>query len=333
MSTIDDIIISVIIPVYNAEQTLNRCIQSLVEQTHHKIEIIFIDDGSTDSSIEIIQHLSQTDSRTRLILKQNEGPGSARNRGLEQMTGDYFCFIDCDDYVDKNYLSLLLSYALKYDANIVQTDYISIDTNEKVQQASSNKQELLISPASCLLEFSKQEKIYNFPWGKLFKSDTFRKIRFPQLYKAEDKVYLYKILMKCNRCFITNERTYYYVLTTNSLSRACLSMKDFDEIKAGIEILNLCKSTQIHLIPYWSAYIASRAALLYCKLSCSDINDKKKLMDYTLAVFNLYYHNKNNSFIIAKKKRALFIYSFRFNKQITVWLYKILFNRTKRKSI
>lgn len=310
-------LISVIVPVYNAEETLERCIRSLLAQSHRNMELLLINDGSTDYSAGILFDYARRDERIRVFSIRNSGPGMARNIGLEHMKGDYFCFADSDDYADRHYLSRMLSEAVLYNADIVQADYLTVNVKGKVKQGCKHLPELITGAALCLGKFSRQERITNFPWGKLFKSSLMRDIRFPALYKSEDKVFLFKALERCSCLYLSDLKLYYYVIEPGSLSRSPFSLKDMDEVKAGLEIHKLCARSCPSLLPWWDTFIASKAALCYCKLKGTSLADKKALLQSLSEVFDTYYRKCRLSFILKKRKRGMFILLFRLSKSLT----------------
>lgn len=317
-------LISVIIPVYNAEDTLDRCIRSLLAQTHRNTELLFINDGSTDYSAAILFDYAKRDKRIRVLSIRNSGPGMARNIGLEHMQGDYFCFADSDDYADRHYLSRMLSEAVLYHADIVQTDYFTVNEKGEIKSGRKHLPELITGTALCLRKFSEQERITNFPWGKLFRSSLMKDIRFPALYKSEDKVFLFKAFERCNCLYLSDQKLYYYVMEPGSLSRAPFSLKDLDEVKAGLEIHKLCARSCPSLLPYWNTFIASKAALTYCKLKGISIADKQQLLQSLAETFDTFFRKCRLSFILKRRKRGAFILLFRLSKSFTAWMYEQL---------
>lgn len=317
-------LISVIIPVYNAEDTLDRCIRSLLAQTHRNTELLFINDGSTDYSAAILFDYAKRDERIRVLSIRNSGPGIARNIGLEHMQGDYFCFADSDDYADRHYLSRMLSEAVLYNADIVQTDYFTVNEKGDIKSGRKHLPELITGTALCLRKFSEQERITNFPWGKLFRSSQMKDIRFPALYKSEDKVFLFKAFERCNCLYLSDQKLYYYVMEPGSLSRAPFSLKDLDEVKAGLEIHKLCARSCPSLLPYWNTFIASKAALTYCKLKGISIADKQQLLQSLAETFDTFFRKCRLSFILKRRKRGAFILLFRLSKSFTAWMYEQL---------
>ena len=115
--------ISVIVPIYNVEQYVERCLNSIIENTYKNLEIICINDGSTDNSLKILEKIAENEQRIKIIDKINGGVSSARNIGLDVATGDYIAFVDSDDWVHNRYFEILLDFAIKEEADIVACDY------------------------------------------------------------------------------------------------------------------------------------------------------------------------------------------------------------------
>ena len=116
--------VSVVVPVYNTEKYLQRCIQSILGQTYERLELILIDDGSTDSSGTLCDAAAQKDSRVKVLHKENEGAGEARNYGINMAEGDYICFVDSDDYIAHRYIEIMLKTAERYDCGLVQCNFL-----------------------------------------------------------------------------------------------------------------------------------------------------------------------------------------------------------------
>lgn len=139
-------LISVVLPIYNVEQYLNRSIESVVNQSYTNLEIILVDDGSTDSSPEICEKWKDKDPRIKVIHKKNAGLGYARNTGIENATGEYICFFDSDDFIDSNTIKSSFETASEHDADIVLFGYRSVDSNEQLIQ------EFIPTPSQTIFE-------------------------------------------------------------------------------------------------------------------------------------------------------------------------------------
>ena len=127
----DDIVISIIVPIYNTEKYLNECVDSIINQTYKNIEIILVNDGSTDNCLKICDEYAKKDKRVKVIHKENGGLSSARNSGLDILTGKYVCFIDSDDYVATTFVYDMFNLITKYNADIVEGSYQTINDAER----------------------------------------------------------------------------------------------------------------------------------------------------------------------------------------------------------
>lgn len=193
--------VSIIIPVYNASKYLDKCIESLINQSYKKIEIIIIDDGSTDNSLEIIQSYASENDNIRYYSQNNQGVSSARNKGISLSSGEYIFFIDADDWVEREYIEKMVENVGE-DTDFVYCDWI-IESKEKniidsvMKYGFNNSEE-----ASELLEFYIINRAGCAPWGKLFKKSIIdkNKIRFlKNLPIAEDYLFIINYLTKSNK--------------------------------------------------------------------------------------------------------------------------------------
>lgn len=209
--------VSIIVPIYNVEKYLERCVTSILNQTYKNIEVLLIDDCATDTSGEIAKKFEQKDSRCRYIKREkNGGLSAARNTGVENATGEYLSFIDSDDWVSENFIAHLINKAKEQDADITVCDYTMIDDNGKETKANT---------LGNLNDNSKLEEkiayIRNHVVTKLFKKDFFIKqnLKFPEdIRRAEDMGIIIPLLTRTNKIAILNEALYYYYQRSNSLS-------------------------------------------------------------------------------------------------------------------
>ncbi len=212
-----DILIDVIIPVYNKENTIKRCIDSVLKQTYHNFRIILIDDGSTDSSYEICS--SYQDARIKLIKQENAGVGAARNTGLENLVGQKVVFIDADDFVKPTYLADLLKYK-EYD--LVVQGYITCSENGKVLRKVNSEESIAKKTEFGEKLFEKEKfKFMTIPWNKLFDTRIIIEngVSFRKINLGEDICFVFDYLQFSNSVKFCKESNYCYVQTKNSLSR------------------------------------------------------------------------------------------------------------------
>ena len=168
--------VSVIIPIYNVEKYLAECIESVINQTFSDLEIILVNDGSTDNCREICENYKRKDNRIKLIHKSNGGPSSARNAGIDIAKGDYFTFIDSDDYIMPDMIEQLIYVSQSTDADIsicCKSDYK--DESDK----GINKDIEILTKEETLKCILTEKKILTSPCGKLYKRNLFNKVRYP----------------------------------------------------------------------------------------------------------------------------------------------------------
>lgn len=208
-------IVSIIVPVYNVENYLKRCIESIINQTYNHLEIILVDDGSTDNSGAICDEYSQKDSRIRVIHKENGGLSSARNAGLDICTGEYVSFIDSDDFVSASFVEQMLNLLLTNDCDIVKCSFVR-GTNNRFNGEDTEK--------SAIVTLLGREATYNSQYSviacdKLYKISLFYDIRFPLVKKCEDEATYYKLAYAAKKVCITKRALYYYFMSENSIMR------------------------------------------------------------------------------------------------------------------
>lgn len=213
--------VSIIIPVYNLEKYIDNCLKSVVEQTYRNLEIICIDDGSTDSSAEKIKKFMNSDKRIRYHYKKNSGLSATRNFGIKLATGDYLIYIDPDDYFEKNAIEKMLETALKNSADIVCADmkFITSIGDCSVNIVEANNVEAVASVATIdnLFVDSKSGFIVN---GNLYKLDFIKDMRFDSsLLNGEDAVFMLEAMLKKPKIYFLNGKYYVALIRTDSMSR------------------------------------------------------------------------------------------------------------------
>lgn len=236
--------ISVIVPVFNVEKYLDRCILSIVSQTYLDIEIILIDDGSTDSSSVICDTWEQKDNRIKVIHKKNEGVSIARNTGIDAAQGEYVYFVDGDDYLESNAFEKMYNIIKKYDVDFVYCGFNQIDSIDRKIYDETGKSNIR-KKEEVLDEFFEQnitKTLMYPPWNKLCKAQIVKKIKFNNNYKiGEDVLFNFMLLDESKRVYFLNETLYNYIIRKNSAMRENFSSKKFDYVYAAYDIENICK--------------------------------------------------------------------------------------------
>lgn len=204
--------VSVIVPAYNASNYIDKCINSLVAQTLKDIEIIVIDDGSTDDTYE---KLSTYKDQIKIIKQKNGGVANARNKGLSVATGEYIAYVDSDDWVEENMFELLYNKAKKDDYDVVECDFYYVDDH--------NTWDGMVDIDIDITNIEEKKKYYinMFPviWNKIYKKEKIKDINFKSGVWAEDVEYLYRILPNIDNIGKINKKLYYYYQRTISESR------------------------------------------------------------------------------------------------------------------
>lgn len=224
--------LSIIVPVYNVEKYLDKCIVSILNQDYEDFELILVNDGSTDRCIEICNKYLSKDKRIVLINKSNGGLSSARNAGLDIARGKYIGFVDSDDWIEKDMYSTLLNIANKYESDIVQCEYQSVvEDDYKI----NNKQSIL----NHFTNLQAIDQMYGdryisatVSWNKIYNKNLFKDIRFPIGKLHEDEFTTYKLLYKSKKVTYTSKKLYYYRQTPNSIMNSKFSIRRLDIIQA-----------------------------------------------------------------------------------------------------
>lgn len=223
-----DPLVSIVIPVYNVEEYLEECFNAVVEQTYENIEIILIDDGSTDDSGVIGDRLVQNESRAILVHKDNGGLSDARNVGIRLAKGEYITFVDSDDYIDKRFIEKLLKSAVKAGADIVQCDN---SRNASLLGKGSNKFAVM-SGQEAFIELMKFRIVSPTAWGKLYRLSLFRgnNLEFPIGRLHEDTAILYKLVYFANTIVCLDMILYYYRINYSSIMTSVYTKNHYESV-------------------------------------------------------------------------------------------------------
>lgn len=220
--------VSVIVPVYNVEKCIYKCIESILNQTFTDFELILVDDGSTDDSGIICDEYATKDSRISVIHKKNSGLSEARNYGIVAANGEYLSFIDSDDWVEEDFLKVLYENAIKYRAEIVAVNLHKVYDNGAesklhIEEACYSGKEVL----NCL--YGKHSIYMNVACNKLYKRTLFDNIRYPVGKTHEDGFTTYKLLNLCNKVYLSDYDGYCYYQRSDSIMNRKFSESRIDE--------------------------------------------------------------------------------------------------------
>lgn len=209
-------LISVIVPVYNVQEYLTNCINSILNQSYKNIEIILVDDGSTDESSSICDSYIKKDNRIKVIHKANGGLSDARNIGIKSAKGKYITFVDSDDYLDENYVKALYILITENNSDIACCRMKKTDSlNDKI--INKNEKISIYNSIDAIKEILYQRNIDNSAPSKIFKKDLFENILFPVGYAFEDLDTMYKLFLQANKIVSTTNNYYLYYQRQGSI--------------------------------------------------------------------------------------------------------------------
>jgi len=257
--------VSVIIPFYNSENYLGRCIDSAVRQTYEDIEIILINDGSVDGSAEIARSYADNDSRIRLISQENSGVSAARNKGLDASAGDLITFIDSDDHVEDDYVEYLME--------LLEMNGSDIACCGHGDTARDDPPRLIEGPEECLKEYLTTNEIFASVWGKIYRREIFDGIRFPEGKRFEDNFVLFRLIDKCRSITIGYLPEYHYLIQSESFVSGSYSKTQLDIIDAMMLQRQFIEERYPALIPHANARVVYAANRCLVKMADSDVYD------------------------------------------------------------
>ena len=282
--------VTVIIPVYNVEMYLPLCINSILKQTYQNLEIILIDDGSTDDSPGICDTYALKDNRIKVIHQQNQGAAVARNTGLENATGEYIVFVDSDDFINEKMIEKLY-IALKQtdsDLSICNFKYTSENGKEIDLKETDIKNEVLYTEEIIDKLFQNNNCGYIVIWNKMYKKDLWKQIRYPVGVIYEDEAVIHHIFSKCKKVATIPDELYYYRQVSGSIMNSERNEKNLDK------------------------YLALADRLMFLKSAVSKENIRKLAYQYWYHYLDDYYYfskrNRNSARLKQMKKTLLSVY-------------------------
>lgn len=236
--------VSVIIPAYNSAHYIKECVHSVLTQTYQNFEIIVVDDGSTDNSVQIISHFASKDARIRVFRQVHCGVGQARNLGLRNARGKYILFLDADDVLHPKCLGIALATAKKYAASFVVWNYVSFTTVPAFAQLEDKPLDMHFTANPIMLGSA---IVHYVVWGKLYKKDLLKDIKFDNEYVFEDLPFIYAVLAKKPSTVLLNTALYGYRNAPESLSNQPFCVEHIQACYHAISsIINLYSKPNLH---------------------------------------------------------------------------------------
>ena len=309
----EEFLISIVIPIYNAEKYLEECLNSIKNQTYKNFEVIMVNDGSKDDSETICMNFLRSDSRFRYLKKENGGVSSARNVGLDNVEGDYITFIDADDWVDENHLEILIDGIIKNNCEVAISSYMQfINTRETyLINIYSNQEKYLLNYGKMnrekfLTELPKLISInnsFNCAVSKLFSRRLVEDIRFDSnIIYAEDLDFYFKLYLKVNNFIFINAETYIYRQHDESTTSGFSQIHAEQELSVfkkmyetalilGIPTVNYVRKLQT-LINFRNDFLENKELLAEYKQFLSDAREiqtyPQKLISIIVPIYNIY---------------------------------------------
>lgn len=308
-------LISIIMPVYNNERQLEKCINSILCQTYKNFELIIINDGSTDSGKEIIDNFAAKDSRIKPIHKENGGVSSARNTGLDNAHGNYITFVDADDLIAPEYLKTLLGVSKQYGSSMTMCGHSNVKSPEEAEMQMKTPCDIVVTKPVSIQEYSSIVKYGSvYCWGILYSADAVSGIRFDQnLSYGEDTMFFFDVFAKQQQFVYVNTALYYYIYNPSSATKQSYSMQRYTEINVWEAVY----SKLLHYGDPLKTAIEQKMITVYMHFYYSlaesgNATDKihRELRDKILAkrrAISMFMKDKNVSFKSGKLKMALFL--------------------------
>lgn len=259
-------LISIIVPVYKTEKYLDRCMESIINQTYTNLEIILIDDSSPDNCPAMCDAWAKKDSRIKVLHIENNGVANARNQGLKITNGEYIGFVDSDDYIELNAFEQIVALAIDTNADITVCDY---QINNETQ---GNKSHRLITQEDALKIVATGDYKYGVLWNKLYKKSVIEGIEMPHLVCSEDLVFNYYSFKNSNIIVESDLKLYHYCQYEDSTVHKDFGAGAFDAVKAREIILNECLNNELK-------EYAIRGYIISCYFVLNSIIRNKKLTD------------------------------------------------------
>lgn len=230
-------LISVIVPVYNVELYLKKCINTILKQTYKKLDIILIDDGSKDRCGVICDEFVNLDSRIRVFHKENGGLSDARNYGIERAKGKYITFIDSDDYIELDYIEYLYNLLIKHNCLMsLAAHNVVLENGHIMHEKEVNRRSEKLSKRECIKKMLYHDLIDTSAWGKLYSMELFDNIRYPKGKIFEDIGTTYKFFLKCDEIACGYQNKYNYIIRKDSIVNGKFNKRKLDLIKMTDEM-------------------------------------------------------------------------------------------------
>lgn len=225
-------LISIVVPIYNVEQYLQKCVDSLINQTYKNLEIILVDDGSPDNCPKICDEYAKQDSRIKVIHKENGGLSDARNSGMNIATGEYISFIDSDDWIKSEMIEDMYNRMIEDNSDLVSSGVLWVDEDGVEIRNATVSENCVLNTEQAMTELINDGKLKQHVWNKLYKADLIKNIPFDKGKYHEDVFWSYKVIGEAERISIEKNSYYFYVQRSESIMGEKYSAKRLDALDA-----------------------------------------------------------------------------------------------------
>ncbi|APF24142.1 glycosyltransferase family 2 protein [Clostridium butyricum] len=317
-------LISVVIPVYNVEKYLPKCIESIINQTYTNLQIILVDDGSTDNSGSICDEYKKKDTRIMVIHKKNGGLSDARNVGIKYSKGKYIGFVDSDDYINKKMYEIMMENMVNNKANIsIVNRYYVFEDGQEFLRYSINESIKVMSNLEAIEEMNNFSTFDMAAWDKLYEKELFNDIEFPVGKLSEDFYIMYLLFEKCKRIVYDSSPLYYYYQRNNSISRN--KKINFDFVRAAKEQMTYIENRYPKLKPCMRvAYISANLTVYNSYLKQRMIPEKCVVKEIKREIGKNISYLKQNTTISKIKKIQIRLFLLNMSLyNLSFQLYKI----------
>lgn len=290
-----DKLVSIIVPIYNIEKYLNKCIGSIVNQTYKNLEIILIDDDSPDNCPAVCDEWAKKDSRIKVMHKENDGLSQARNSGYQMSTGEYICFIDGDDWIESDFIETLASQ-LDKGADIADCATRLCDEKDVTILIRGFNENKVIDNTTALQFLFKETGIYQTVWNKLYKRNIIDSVKFPAGKWHEDDFWTWKVFLNAKSISVTSKPMYNYLQRENSIMGDSYSLKRLDAVQSAYECFEALNDNAQYSSLVKNRFISRVMYNLQCSfkyLNGSDLKSAKKVIFKYLKDANLHPDDNN----------------------------------------
>ena len=260
--------ISVIIPAYNVKPYIEKCMKSIMQQTYQNLEIILVNDGSTDGTGTLCNQIAQEDSRIVVLHKENGGLSDARNAGLDVCTGDFISFIDSDDYIEPDMYECMMEEMKDETVSIVAVGFLVMEADGETCIMGA-EQKLKLTKEEAFMNIFEKEELFPSSVNKLYRRCLFDKLRFLKGIINEDTEIIPQILNICDFIVVLDKALYHYVLRKGSITQSEFTLRDYNSIAVYGTAIEVCKLYYPNLLPYASYYELNRIYETYVRLAKS----------------------------------------------------------------